>query len=110
MRAYAINSAGTAYGADRTFTTLQDKPQVSSVVPSSGPPGITVTITGKNFGASRTGGSGSSASASEFYVTFGGVRGMLPDGQISAGAETWTLVQNNRGARTCTVGGSDTTN
>ena len=52
-RAYATNSVGTSYGSDLPFTTTNPVPVVSSVSPSSGPPGTQVTISGSNFGSSQ---------------------------------------------------------
>lgn len=52
VRAYAINSVGTAYGADSSFTTGEvstSLPSISSFFPQTGPYGTVVTITGTNF-------------------------------------------------------------
>jgi len=35
FRAFATNAAGTSYGADRTLTTLQDAPEVTTTSPTS---------------------------------------------------------------------------
>ncbi|MFW0718302.1 MBG domain-containing protein [Pedobacter sp. N23S346] len=50
VRAYAINSIGTAYGVDQQFTTLAP-PTVTALSPTSGPAGggTSVTITGTSF-------------------------------------------------------------
>ena len=50
VRAYAINSVGTAYGVDQQFTTSAP-PTVTSLSPTSGPTGggTSVTITGTSF-------------------------------------------------------------
>jgi hypothetical protein len=73
VRAYATNTAGTAYGADVPFTTQSDKPVINSVSPAFGPPGTTVTIKGSNFGTGPGSGTGS-AEASASCVTFNGVK------------------------------------
>lgn len=52
VRAYAINSAGTSYGGDSTFTTLvgvANTPTITSFLPLAGNVGSTVTITGTNL-------------------------------------------------------------
>ncbi|QXU40125.1 MBG domain-containing protein [Pedobacter sp. D749] len=53
VRAYAINSVGTSYGADQQFTTSVQvaAPTVTALSPTSGPTGggTSVTITGTNF-------------------------------------------------------------
>jgi hypothetical protein len=52
VRAYATNSVGTSYGADREFTTLNPLPAITSIDPSSkntGDPGFTLTVNGGNF-------------------------------------------------------------
>ncbi len=75
VRAYATNGAGTSYGDQKSFTTPWPKPVVESLDPSSGPPGIEVTINGMDFGASQ----GSST------VTIGGVNAAIvswSDGRI----------------------------
>ncbi len=53
VRAYAINSVGTSYGADSTFTTSASTPvaglSIASYMPQSGNVGSTVTIKGTSF-------------------------------------------------------------
>jgi ribosomal protein L31 len=87
----------------RAFTVTRppdpepEEPSVTSVHPTSGPPGTLVTIKGKNFGNSR--GSSERTAASSSYVTFGGVkatsyprwsdteiRAVVPDGAPADGA------------------------
>ena len=48
VKAFAKNSAGTAYGSQVSFTTL-GPPTIASFTPLSGAVGATVTITGTNF-------------------------------------------------------------
>ncbi|RZM11631.1 MAG: hypothetical protein EOO88_46625, partial [Pedobacter sp.] len=52
VRAYAINTVGTSYGADQSFTTQAvAPPTVTALSPTSGPTGggTSVTIMGTNF-------------------------------------------------------------
>jgi len=49
VRAYATNSAGTAYGSDLTFATDATTPTITSFTPTSGGTGTSVIITGTHF-------------------------------------------------------------
>ena len=71
LRAHATNIVGTVYGSEETFTTLSDKPEVSGIEPTFGPPGCVVTLTGSNFGS---GPGGSAGKGSSSYVTFNGMK------------------------------------
>jgi len=60
VRAYATNSVGTSYGTQQDFTSAQPPvpPVITSISPSRGPVGTTVTINGNNFGTRYTSGRG----------------------------------------------------
>lgn len=49
VRAYATNTAGTAYGGQVSFTSNVPVPTITSFTPTSGSTGTTVVITGTNF-------------------------------------------------------------
>jgi len=66
FRVKSVNTAGTTFGLDETFTTSASAPTVTSISPSGGPAagGTSVTITGTNFtGASAVSFGGTAATS-----------------------------------------------
>lgn len=101
VRAYAINSVGTNYGTNLSFTTLPPAPTVTSISPNTGSTagGTDVLITGSNF----TGVTG---------VTFGGVP-VLSFSVISTIQISCTTPAGTVGAKSVivtTAGGSNAAN
>ena len=98
VRAYAINSAGTSYGAAQTFTTLAPAPTLTSLSTAAELPGQAVVLSGTGFTASSTVSFGGVAAASVTYTSAISLTAVVP---VSAPAGPAAVV--------VTTGGSSST-
>ncbi|MDO7875296.1 IPT/TIG domain-containing protein, partial [Hymenobacter sp. ASUV-10] len=92
VRAYAFNGAGTSYGAVVQFRTDPTAPTLTSLSPTSGPTGTSVTLTGADFLSGSTVSFGGTAAASVTVNSLTSITavvpGSLPVGSVNVSVTT----------------------
>ena len=96
VRAYAINSVGTGYGAVQQFTTPA-LPTLTSLNPTSGPVGTSVAITGTGFTAGSTVDFNGTAATSVTFNSATSLTALVPTGATSGNVTVTSATGTSNG-------------